>query len=102
VRATPICSVPRGTPRTKIVKFDPPTMSVAGGGASGCCGAAASGTAIATAKPHARIEWLEGMSQHNTAIRADFSAGYGAARRRAAFFERDRGRIVVSGKDRAS
>jgi tRNA-modifying protein YgfZ len=42
------------------------------------------------------------MSQHNTAIRADFSAGYDAARRRAAFFERDRGRIVVSGKDRAS
>jgi folate-binding protein YgfZ len=43
------------------------------------------------------------MSQHNTAIRAPFSGGYDAARRHAAFFERaDRGRIVVSGGDRAS
>ena len=43
------------------------------------------------------------MTQHNTAVRAVFPSGYDAARHRAAFFERPgRGRIVVSGRDRAS
>ncbi|HEY2904936.1 MAG TPA: glycine cleavage T C-terminal barrel domain-containing protein [Vicinamibacterales bacterium] len=43
------------------------------------------------------------MSQHNTAIPGVSSRGYDAARRHAAFFEREnRGRIVVSGRDRAS
>src|SRR5256885_8925032 len=102
VRAMLICSEPSGAPRTKIVKLDAPAMSAPGGGAGGGCPAAVVDTAIATATPHPRIKWLESMSQHNTAIRADLTAGYDAARRRAAFFERDRGRIVGSGKDRAS
>ncbi len=43
------------------------------------------------------------MSQHNTAIPGVSSRGYDAARRHAAFFDRgNRGRIVVSGRDRAS
>src|ERR1051326_3519832 len=42
------------------------------------------------------------MSQHSTMIHAS-SAAYEAARRRAAFLDRtSRGRIVVSGSDRAS
>jgi folate-binding protein YgfZ len=42
------------------------------------------------------------MSQHNTAIQTG-SAGYAAARHRAAFVDRSgRGRIVVSGSERAS
>jgi len=43
------------------------------------------------------------MSQHNTMIPAVSAAAYDAARHRAAFLDRsDRGRIVVSGSERAS
>src|SRR2546426_7157700 len=43
------------------------------------------------------------MSQHNTMIPVDSAAAYDAARHRAAFIDRShRGRIVVSGADRAS
>ena len=43
------------------------------------------------------------MPQHNTMIPAVSAAAYDAARRRAAFLDRsDRGRIVVSGSERAS
>src|SRR5258706_14781130 len=43
------------------------------------------------------------MSQHNTMIPAVSVAAYDAARHRAAFLDRShRGRIVVSGADRAS
>jgi folate-binding protein YgfZ len=43
------------------------------------------------------------MSQHNTTIPAVSADGYEAARHRAAFVDRsDRGRIVVSGSERAS
>src|SRR4051794_33942741 len=43
------------------------------------------------------------MSQHNTMIPVVSAAGYDAARRRAAFIDRStRGRIVVSGTERAS
>ena len=43
------------------------------------------------------------MPQHNTVIPAVSARGYDAARHRAAFFERaNRGRIIVSGRDRAS
>jgi folate-binding protein YgfZ len=43
------------------------------------------------------------MPQHNTVIPAVSPAGYDAARQRAAFIDRsDRGRIVVSGADRAT
>src|SRR6478609_1827866 len=43
------------------------------------------------------------MSQHNTMIPAVSAAAYDAARHRTAFLDRsDRGRIVVSGADRAS
>src|SRR5438045_1551108 len=43
------------------------------------------------------------MSQHNTMIPAVPAAAYDAARRRAAFLDRShRGRIVVSGTERAS
>src|SRR3954464_13761608 len=43
------------------------------------------------------------MSQHNTLIPAVSAAAYEAARHRAAFLERShRGRIVVSGTERAS
>src|SRR5438128_10623003 len=43
------------------------------------------------------------MSQHNTMIPVDSAAAYDAARHRAAWIDRsDRGRIVVSGADRAS
>jgi tRNA-modifying protein YgfZ len=70
---------------------------------AGSCAAAASGNATATAVAHPRIKWLERMTQHNTAVRGVFPRGYDAARHRAAFFERPgRGRIIVSGRDRAS
>src|SRR6267154_141758 len=43
------------------------------------------------------------MPQHNTMIPAVSAAGYDAARHRAAFLDRShRGRIVVSGSERAS
>jgi folate-binding protein YgfZ len=43
------------------------------------------------------------MPQHNTALRGVSPRGYEEARRRAVYFERlDRGRIVLSGPDRAS
>src|SRR6478609_9092469 len=43
------------------------------------------------------------MSQHNTMIPAVSAAGYDAARHRAAFIDRsNRGRIAVSGTERAS
>jgi folate-binding protein YgfZ len=43
------------------------------------------------------------MSQHHTAVRGAAVRGYEQARTRAAFFERaDRGRIVVSGRDRGT
>jgi tRNA-modifying protein YgfZ len=43
------------------------------------------------------------MPQHSTMVPTVSAAGYDAARRRAAFIDRsDRGRIVVSGADRAS
>src|SRR3954452_6381235 len=43
------------------------------------------------------------MSQHNTMIPAASAAAYDAARRRSAFLDRShRGRIVVSGTERAS
>ncbi len=102
VRATVTCSMPRGAPRTKIVKLEEPGAAGPGAG-GGCCAPAPGDSAIATAKPHPRIKWLERMSQHNTAIRGVSSRGYDAARHAAAFFERaNRGRIVVSGRDRAS
>jgi folate-binding Fe-S cluster repair protein YgfZ len=59
--------------------------------------------ATATAASAAQIEWDERMPQHSTMIPAGSDAAYDAARRRAARFDRsDRGRIVVSGADRAS
>jgi len=102
VRVTAICSAPRAAPRMKIVKLDVPAGVVVG--PSGCCCAPMAGdNAIAAAKPHPRIKWLERMSQHNTAIPGVSSRGYDAARSHAAFFERtNRARIVVSGRDRAS
>ena len=64
---------------------------------------AASGTASASAMNAARIEWSERMPQHSTMIPAVSAGAYDAARHRAAFVDRsDRGRIVVSGADRAS
>src|SRR5690348_15549761 len=43
------------------------------------------------------------MPQDNTGVRATSAAAYEAARRRAAWIERgDRGRIVVSGRDRGT
>ena len=57
----------------------------------------------AAATSAARIEWNEGMPQHNTMIPAVSAEAYDAARHRAAFLDRShRGRIVVSGTERAS
>ena len=101
-RVTAICSVPIGAPRRKIVKFVAPA-SCSGGAAAGCCADAPSGRASASAASVARIEWNEGMPQHNTMIPAVSAAAYDAARHRAAFLDRShRGRIVVSGTERAS
>src|SRR5262249_51231917 len=89
VRMSVACSVPTGAPRMKIVNVVVPDSGAAG------CACAAHGTASIHASATARIEWLEGMPQHSTA--------YQAARQRAGIIDRsDRGRIVVSGADRAS
>lgn len=51
----------------------------------------------------ARIEWIEGMAKHNTTIPEASPAAYDAARAGVGLVDRaDRGRLVVSGKDRAS
>jgi folate-binding protein YgfZ len=95
VRATETCSLPTGTERRKIVKLaeDP--------AGAGVWPAAKPDHAISSSA--ARIKWAEGMPQHNTAIQADRSAAYDAARSGAGLVDRsDRGRIVLSGQDRAS
>src|SRR5262249_21759151 len=102
VRAIAICSVPIGAPRRKTVKVVAPASCSCGTGA-GSCAKALSGRAIVSAASAARIEWSESMPQHNTMIPAVSVEAYDAARHRAAFLDRsDRGRIVVSGTERAS
>src|SRR3954463_2964826 len=100
VRVSAIFSVPIGRPLRKIVKFAAPA-SCRCGAVSGGCADALSGRATAATASTARIEWSEGMPQHNTMIPAAFAAAYDAARHRAAFLDRaHRGRIVVSGTER--
>ena len=87
------------------MKFVAPASGNGGGtGGSGWAdtpGAMASTSASAPSA--ARIEWSEGTPQHNTMIPAVSAGAYDAARHRAAFVDRsDRGRVVVSGADRAS
>lgn len=93
VRSTAICSVPIGTERMKMVKFDGAADEVD----AACCVAV---TATAAEKMPARVsayprlEWNEGMSQHSS---------YHAARAAAALVDRsDRAWLVVSGNDRRS
>src|ERR1700704_229355 len=89
VRITDICSMPTGTPRRKIVK---PEVLLDRGGGGVACGVAAIGTAPASATSAAQIQWP-----------TDMASAYQAARERAAFIDRSgRGRLVVSGRDRAT
>src|SRR5579864_2000168 len=98
VRETVTCSLPTGTPRTKIVRLAAP-VSRAGEG----CADAGVGTANANTAAAARIEWDGSIRQHSIMIPAASSTAYEAARHRAALVDRsDRGRLVVSGTDRAS
>jgi folate-binding protein YgfZ len=83
-RSTPTC-----VPRRKIAKLDV-AASVAGAG--GAVWAEAIDTQPANAMSAAQLQW-----------RTDMTSAYQAARNRAAFIDRSaRGRIVVSGRDRAS
>ena len=105
VRAT--CSVPIGAPRRKIVNVKAPA-SCSAGATMGCWSEAS--TLVGREQRErrdcaaARIEWIErACLQHSTMIPAISLAAYDAARHRAALVDRpDRGRIVVSGADRAS
>jgi tRNA-modifying protein YgfZ len=81
------------------------------GGALGCDWAATRDTsnehaATPKTRQRARIEWSEAMPQHSTTVPVASSgsqAGYDAARRHAGLIERpDQGRILVSGRDRAT
>ena len=102
VRLTATCSVPIGVPPRKIEKLVAP-VSCSGGAAPAGCAATLGATANAAAASAARIEWSGSMPQHNTMIPAVSAAAYDAARRSVAFLDRsDRGRIVVSGSERAS
>ena len=86
------------------MKFVAPASCSGAGTGGGCTWAdSTSGTATPSAINVARIEWDERMPQHSTMIPAGSDAAYVAARHRAARLDRsDRGRIVVSGADRAS
>ena len=82
-------------------------VKVALAGPGGCCAAAVPASAPPTSKKApAWIEWMQAMTQHSTTNSrpsAGQTAGYRAANEGFALIERrDRGRIPVSGSDRAS
>ena len=100
VREIEICSDPIGSPRRNTVNVDAGSATVGEGRI--CCADAGVGDAIAATAHVARIQWAQRMPQHNITV-PEASSAYAAARARSAAIDRgDRGRIVVSGADRAS
>ena len=76
-------------------------MRLAAGGA--CCAAAAWGIAVAMATSATRIQSGERTTQHSIMIQPASPGAYAAATHGAGLIDRShRGRIVVSGRDRAS
>jgi len=100
VRSTEVSSLPTAAERMKMVK-------VARAGAGGCCAATTVNAPATTTKAPAWIEWMQAMTtQHsttNSTASPDQTAGYRAAKDGLGLIDRrDRGRILVSGRDRGS
>ena len=101
-RVTEICSVPTGTALTNTVKLSAEGSWV--GASGGSCARATPAAPTAPAMTPARIKWIESesMLQHSIMVSRVSEEMYRKAREGAAFLDRDRGRLVVSGPDRAS
>src|SRR5437660_68315 len=101
-RVTEICSVPTGTALMNTVKLSAEGSWVGGSDGSRARAKPAAPTAAKTTP--ARIKWIESerMLQHSIMVSRVSEEAYRKAREGAAFLDRDRGRLAVSGPDRAS